>query len=136
MKIMALFQKALKDDNHEEIDQISLKSLISAKAYLSQDKDAPFYSLLLDKIREKQSQNSSHALPVKKHLIFISYDTNDLKLVYVLDEILKRIFRDHIETFIAKRDIKAGEDAFRKMLHERITYDIFRTIESWRPRIW
>ena len=120
MEIMAQFQRALKSDNHEDIDKIPLKSLVSAKAYFSKDKDAPYYSLLLDKIREKEAENDQHNQVSSKPLVFISYDTNDLPLVYAIDVLLKRIFGDKIETFIAKRDIKAGEDAFKKMLHESL----------------
>ena len=57
----------------------------------------------------------------KKPLIFISYDTRDIEIVNAIDSILKRIFSDRVRTFIARRDIKAGDDAFNKMLHDNLS---------------
>jgi len=57
----------------------------------------------------------------KKPLIFISYDTQDIEIVNAIDSVLKRIFSDRVRTFIAKRDIKAGDDAFKIMLHDNLS---------------
>ena len=57
---------------------------------------------------------------MKEPLVFISYDTRDIELAHDIADILKRIFSDKVKTFIAKRDIKAGNDAFRTMLHENL----------------
>jgi len=53
-------------------------------------------------------------------LVFISYDTRDIELVHYIDSILKRVFQEGIRTFIAQRDIKAGEAAFQRMLQDSI----------------
>ncbi|MBI2355120.1 MAG: toll/interleukin-1 receptor domain-containing protein [Deltaproteobacteria bacterium] len=55
-----------------------------------------------------------------QQLVFISYDTRDIELVNAIDDIIKRIFSGRVKTFIAKRDIKAGDDAFKKMLHDSL----------------
>jgi hypothetical protein len=57
-------------------------------------------------------------------LIFISYDTKDYELILDIDRLLKRIFSNRIDTFIAKRDIKPGDDAFRTMLHENLSESV------------
>lgn len=56
----------------------------------------------------------------EKPLVFISYDTRDLELVYHLDLLLKRVFQEKISTFIAQRDIKAGQAAFQRMLQDSL----------------
>jgi len=55
MKIQAKFQRALKNGDFSEINAIPLEDLKLAKAYLISDKDFPYYSLLLDKIKEKET---------------------------------------------------------------------------------
>jgi hypothetical protein len=57
---------------------------------------------------------------IKDPLVFISYDTRDIELPHAIAAIIKRIFSDRIRTFIAKRDIKAGDDAFKTMLHDSL----------------
>lgn len=56
----------------------------------------------------------------KEPLVFISYDTRDIDLANTISDIIKRIFNDRVKTFIAKRDIKPGEDAFKRMLHDSL----------------
>ncbi|MGD0585090.1 MAG: toll/interleukin-1 receptor domain-containing protein [Oryzomonas sp.] len=68
---------------------------------------------------ERNHSNSSSKNGTEP-LVFISYDNHDIDLVIALDGIIKRIFEDKIKTFVAKRDIKAGEDAFKKMLHDSL----------------
>lgn len=53
-------------------------------------------------------------------LIFLSYDTRDIELVHYIDSILKRVFQERIKTFIAQRDIKPGQAAFQRMLHDSL----------------
>jgi TIR domain. len=53
-------------------------------------------------------------------LVFISYDTRDIELVHHIDSILKRVFEKRILTFIAQRDIKAGQAAFHRMLQDSL----------------
>lgn len=74
-------------------------------------------------IENKESNDMAQPTPPdnqRQPLIFISYDTRDLEIVKTIDGILKRIFGDGIKTFIAKRDIKAGDDAFKTMLHDNL----------------
>lgn len=119
MNIMAKFQRALKTEDFTEIDLISLKDLRLAKAHLINDKGSAYYPLLLDKIAEKES-SISQPEPTKEPLIFMSYDTRDIDLVKAIDGILHRVFKKSVKTFIAKRDIKAGDDAFKTMLHQNL----------------
>ncbi len=119
MEIMAKFQKALKTEDFTEIDLIPLKDLRLAKAHLINDKGSAYYPLLLDKINEKEFM-TSQPKAAKEPLIFMSYDTDDLELVKAIDGILHRVFNKSVKTFIAKRDIKAGDDAFKTMLHENL----------------
>lgn len=119
MGIMAKFQKALKTEDFTEIDLIPLKDLKLAKAHLVNDKGSAYYPLLLDKITEKEL-TSSQPNSVKEPSIFMSYDTRDIELVKAIDELLQKTFSKRVKTFIAKRDIKAGDDAFKTMLHENL----------------
>lgn len=54
-KMAVAFQRALKTNRFEEIDSIPLEDLRLAKAHLIPDKKFPYYSLLLDKIKERES---------------------------------------------------------------------------------
>jgi len=65
MKIQAKFQKALKSSDFSEIDSIPLNELKLAKAHLMPDRNFPYYSLLLDKIAEKESMKSEIGLSVQ-----------------------------------------------------------------------
>jgi hypothetical protein len=118
MGIMAEFQRALKTGETSDIDAIPLNDLIFAKAFLVKDRNSPYYSLLLDKIKEREAQDL--AIVKEPPIVFISYDMRDINIVFTLDNILKRIFGERIKTFIARRDIKAGEDSFKKMLHDNL----------------
>src|ERR1035437_2194124 len=109
MEIMAKFQRALKSENFSEIDSIPLQDLQMAKSHLIADKSFPYYSLLLDKIKEKELIALAPD-ELKEPLIFISYDTRDIELVHYIDSLLNRVFGDKLKTFIAQRDIKAGQD--------------------------
>src|SRR4030042_3053560 len=109
MNIMAMFQRALKNEDFKEINAIPLQDLRTAKAYLKKDQNSPYYQLLLDKVEEKELKETHRKISDSLPLIFISYDSRDIDLAYALDRILKRIFSGKIETFIARRDIKAGE---------------------------
>jgi len=119
MEIMAKFQKALKTEDFTEIDSIPLKDLKLAKAHLVNDKGSAYYPLLIDKIAEMELMPSQHD-GAKEPLIFMSYDTRDIDLVKAIDDVLQRVFNNKVKTFIAKRDIKAGDDAFKKMLHDSL----------------
>lgn len=63
---------------------------------------------------------NSQLTEAKEPLVFMSYDTRDIALVNAIDDVLQRIFNKSVKTFIAKRDIKAGDDAFKTMLHENL----------------
>lgn len=119
MEIMAKFQKALKTEDFTEIDSIPLKELKLAKAHLVNDKRSAYYPLLIDKIAEMEFMPSQQN-GIKEPLIFMSYDTRDIDLVKAIDDVLQRVFNNKVRTFIAKRDIKAGDDAFKKMLHDSL----------------
>lgn len=54
-KILTKFQRAVKSGDSSEINIIPLDELKQAKAHLTRDKNLPHYSLLLDKIKEKES---------------------------------------------------------------------------------
>jgi hypothetical protein len=78
-----------------------------------------------ERIKEKVKLELSHLSSQennnkKEPLVFISYDTRDINLAHNLSDIIKRIFDDRVKTFIAKRDIKPGEDAFKRMLHDSL----------------
>lgn len=75
----------------------------------------------VERIKEQVKLDLSQEPIIKKDpLVFISYDTRDIELPHALAAIIKRIFTDRIRTFIAKRDIKAGDDAFKTMLHDSL----------------
>src|SRR4030042_423678 len=141
MEIMSMFQKALKTGDYSNIELISLQDLMDAKAHLSKDKDSPYYELLLNKIREKELQQVQKSNEKDRTLIFISYDNRDLPLVMLIDNILKRIFDNKIRTFIARRDIEAGEDALRKILYENLSKNsavlaIYTKQSMYSPWLW
>lgn len=117
--IMSKFQRAVKTEDFKEVDSISLDDLKLASAHLAKDKSAAYYHVLQSKIAERELI-ASHQNSAKEPLIFISYDTRDIELVKIIDDILQRVFNRQVATFIAKRDIEAGDDAFRKMLHENL----------------
>lgn len=96
----------------EEIDAAVEAIGINAKRELRIEKDRR------DNLKDKKEP---HPPSTKIPLVFISYDTNDIDIAYALDAILKRIFGNKIQIFIARRDIKAGEDSFRKMLHDNLS---------------
>lgn len=54
-EIRAKFQRAIKSSDFTEINTIPLEELKLAKAHLVRDMNSPYYSLLLDKIKEKES---------------------------------------------------------------------------------
>jgi hypothetical protein len=85
-----------------------------ARAYFETGK-APAW----ERIAELESKLPPQPL-IKDPLVFISYDTRDIELPHAISAIIKRIFSDKIRTFIAKRDIKAGDDAFKTMLHDSL----------------
>jgi hypothetical protein len=119
MEILSQFQRALKSEDFTEIDLIPLQDLKLAQAHLISDKSSAYYTLLLLKIQERESE----ALAIgkaKKPLVFFSYDTRDIELVTCINAIVQRIFNGKVRTFIALLDIKAGESSFRKMLHENL----------------
>src|ERR1700690_2737104 len=118
-EIKAKFQKALSTEDFSEIDSIPLQDLKLAKSHLIKDINSPYYSLLLEKINEKESQ-VFQADDKKDPLVFISYDTRDIELAHAIDDLLQRFFGGKVKTFIARRDIKAGDDAFKTMLHENL----------------
>ncbi len=75
----------------------------------------------VERIKEQVRLDLSQETSIKKDpLVFISYDTRDIELPHALAAIIKRIFTDKIRTFIAKRDIRAGDDAFKTMLHDSL----------------
>lgn len=117
--IMSKFQGAVKSEDFTEVDSISLDDLKLASAHLVKDKGAAYYHVLQTKIAERELM-ASHQDSAKEPLIFISYDTRDIELVKIIDDIVQRVFNKQVATFIAKRDIEAGDDAFRKMLHENL----------------
>lgn len=63
---------------------------------------------------------TSDKTELNEPLVFISYDTRDIELVRAIDGVLQRVFNGKVKTFIAKRDIKPGYDAFKTMLHENL----------------
>jgi hypothetical protein len=65
MKIQAKFQRALKTEDFSEIDVIPLNELKLAKAHLLPDRNSSYYSLLLEKIKEKESVKSEIGLKVQ-----------------------------------------------------------------------
>jgi hypothetical protein len=56
LRMMGLFERALRTEDFSEINTIPLNELQLAKAYLHLDRNMPFYQLILDKIREKERQ--------------------------------------------------------------------------------
>jgi hypothetical protein len=75
----------------------------------------------VERIKEQVKLDLSQETAIKKDpLVFISYDTRDIELSHAVAAIIKRIFTDRIRTFIAKRDIKAGDNAFKTMLHDSL----------------
>lgn len=75
----------------------------------------------VERIKEQVKLDLSQEVIIKKEpLVFISYDTRDIDIPHALAAIIKRVFTDRIRTFIAKRDIKAGDDAFKTMLHDSL----------------
>lgn len=117
--IMSKFQKALKTEDFSEVDLITLDDLKLASSHLVKDQSTAYYHLLQSKIAEKELI-ASHKNFKNGNLVFISYDTRDIELVKAIDDILQRVFNKKVITFIAKRDIQAGDDAFKKMLHESL----------------
>ena len=79
----------------------------------------PAVTLRQDTNKENEL-SSTQKSEKKSHLVFISYDTRDIDLVNVIDTILQRVFKRQVKTFIAKRDIKPGDDAFKTMLHDNL----------------
>lgn len=75
-----------------------------------------------ERIKEQIKLEFSHekTITTKDPLVFISYDTHDIEIAYALAAIIKRIFSDRVKTFIAKRDIQPGSDAFKTMLHDNL----------------
>ena len=82
------------------------------------------YSAVQEWLRGKEHEKRLPVMELPENaqaLIFISYDTRDIELVRAIDDILKRVLDNKIKTFIAKRDIKAGDDAFKTMLHDNLS---------------
>jgi TIR domain len=73
-----------------------------------------------ERIKEQIKLELSHDALIRDPLVFISYDTRDIELAHAIAAIIKRVFTDKVTTFIAKRDIKAGNDAFKTMLHDNL----------------
>ncbi|MFH1548468.1 MAG: hypothetical protein ABID32_04050 [Candidatus Omnitrophota bacterium] len=55
INIMQLFDKAQRNDDYSEIDKIPPEDLKKAKHHLIKDKNMPWYSLLIDKIKEHEN---------------------------------------------------------------------------------
>jgi hypothetical protein len=97
MEIQGKFQRALKNENFDEIDVIPIEDLKLAKAHLVPDKDFPYYSLLLDKIREKESKGFDQGLMVpgvssnfaKNKDIFLAHRFTEEELITKLKRIIE-----------------------------------------------
>ena len=97
MEIQAKFQRALRSEDFDEIDAIPIEDLKLAKAYLIPDKDFPYYSLLLDKIREKKSKGFDQGLMVpgvisnfaKNKDIFLAHRFTEEELITKLKKIIE-----------------------------------------------
>ena len=81
---------------------------------------SPLHMQVDDWLRFKEFEHNQPNSTSAEPLVFISYDTRDYKLVIAIDDILQRIFIGKLTTFIAKRDIRLGEAAFKKMLHDSL----------------
>ena len=65
LEIATKFERALRTGDFTEINTIPLDDLKLAKAHLIPDRNFPYYSLLLDKINEKESMSSHKGLKVQ-----------------------------------------------------------------------
>lgn len=98
MNIVAKFQRALKTGDFKEIDAIPLNELKLAKYYLIRDKDSPYYLLLLDKIREKETKVFDRGLRIpgvisnfaKNKDIFLAHSFAEEELIEKLKAIIER----------------------------------------------
>lgn len=91
-EIKAKFEKALKTEDFSEIDAIPIKELKLAKAHLSFDRDFPYYSLILEKIKENEELivsevNSNFA---KNKDIFLAHRFEEEELIGQLKEIIEK----------------------------------------------
>lgn len=57
-----------------------------------------------------------------KPIIFISYDTEEIKLADFVKSILGRQAQDKIEIFIAKRDIPHGDNPLKVMMEQKLKF--------------
>lgn len=98
MKIQAEFQRALKTEDYGEIDNIPLADLKLARNHLVSDRDFPYYSLLEDKIKEKESESRNHGLTVegiisnfaKNRDIFLAHQFSEESLMVKLKDVIEK----------------------------------------------
>lgn len=98
MKIAAMFQKALKTESFGEVNSISLEDLKLAKHILIADKDFPYYSLLGQTIKEKESAAMKEGFAVsgisshfaKNKTIFLAHRFEEAELVGKLKSIIEK----------------------------------------------
>ena len=98
MKIQAKFQRALKTEDFSEIDVIPLNELKLAKTHLVRDRNEPYYSLLLDKIEEKESMKGEIGLKVqgvesnfaKNQDVFLAHIFSEENLIGKLKKIIEQ----------------------------------------------
>lgn len=97
LRILSLFQRAVKNGDFTEIKKIPLDGLKLAKHRLISDKGSPYYSLLEDIINEKEPEKSIHGIVVegvssnfaKNKIIFLAYRFVEEELIGKLKKIIK-----------------------------------------------
>lgn len=84
MKVLSIFQRAVKTGELSEINKIPLEDLKMAKHRLVSDKDSPYYSLLLDTIKERYTNFA------KNKDIFLAHRFAEDELIEELKKDIKK----------------------------------------------
>lgn len=114
LAILSKFQAALKSEGNTEIDKISLRDIRLAKAYLSADKDRPYYVHMLEYLQSRETKEkaaSSGNLADKEDAIFISHISEEADIALALKDLLQSVF-NNIPVFVSSdyESIESGEE--------------------------
>lgn len=109
IKIMALFQKAVKTGDTNEIEKIPLKDVKMAKAHLVYDKNQPFYIFMQDYIDEREKMEKAEFK--KNNSIFISHINEEAPIALYLQALLLSIFKG-VSVFVSSdyESIRSGKE--------------------------
>ncbi|MBA7625663.1 hypothetical protein ES703_33095 [subsurface metagenome] len=99
MKVLSIFQRAVKTGELSEINKIPLEDLKMAKHRLVSDKDSPYYSLLLDTIKERDALETTKRkiTAINKYKSHTNFSKNrDIFLAhrFAEDELIEELKKD------------------------------------------